>query len=90
MEEAGNQKTYPETLLAFLYAVTYDQSVNMKFHSDSAAVMDQFKLSRTMQVAINDMGDCKDGDEAQRTAAVQKVLNLLCQEILTDEYKKIW
>lgn len=83
-------KNYPATLLAFLYAVTYDATVNMEFHSDSLAVMEKFKLSPAAQDALNAMADHKDGSEAEKTTAVQGLMTVLCQEILADEYAKIW
>jgi len=90
MAKTGYAKSYPSTLLSFLYAVTYDREVNEAFHSDSAAMMDKFGLSEPVQAAVNAMGSAKDGNQSEKTTAVEGVMKRLGQEILADEYKKIW
>lgn len=77
-------------LLSFLYNVTFTPEVNQSFHANSTAEMQKFQLSKAAIAALNQMGDDRAKDEATKRQAVNVLLQCLADEILQDEYQKIW
>ena len=82
--------TTPTGLLSFLYNVTFTPEVNQSLHANSTAEMQKFQLSKAAIAALNQMGDDRAKDEATKRQAVNALLQCLADEILQDDYQKIW
>lgn len=80
----------PKSLLSFLYNVTYDMNVKQRFHMNPTGEMIDFELSKDAIAALNQMGNDRNKDEAAKQQAVGQLLACLQDEIMSDEYQKIW
>lgn len=93
--------SYPEGILSFLYHITYDFEVNLKFKESCTAVeevMDFFMIRdpETRKITLETWHEeyeahehCKEPDPAVINRAVAHLLRKLDQE-LRDGYERVW
>jgi hypothetical protein len=83
------------TLLSFLYHVSYNRSVNRAFHHAPDDVMGtDFNLSTEIRQVLLDLGHLTGiltpADEAARKGLIDKLMGLLGDEFKAGQSKFIW
>jgi len=83
------------SILSFLYHVSYNRSVNRAFHQAPDDVMRlDFNLSQPVRDVLLQLGqlvgDLAPADETQRRALIDQLMGLLGNEFKDGQSKTIW
>ncbi len=82
------------TLLSFLYHVSFNRAVRQAFHASDQASMNLFNLSDPVRAVLNQLGqlvgDLSPDQTKKRTDLVNQLCGYLAQEFLANQVQTFW
>ena len=83
------------TLLSFLYNVSFNKVVYKAFHESNSKVFEHFQLSPAMKDVLTKLGEIPTSsaprpEDDPRRPLMQQLTDLLRDELLTELYRTFW